>query len=191
MTSHLRASTLRVRRSSHRRCLHLPPDLRAQLVVQVRRRLGPASSSTAVAPIVVPAAASSSSTASVAAVATVAPQAAAANAERPCQTVRQSNQELQKLRHRCHNTMHLSAMVLANGYSCQVMDALAKVCLPMNTAFNFMRTMFKSAASSLIWKQGMTLGTIDQELADTWATLSSPSTVDWVGFAPADEAKYV
>ena len=95
---------------------------------------------------VAPAVASAASSAPVA-VATVASKPSTSG-EKLCHTVKQSKADLQQLRHNCNNTMHLSAVVLANRFSFQIMDALTIVCRPMSEVFNLIRTTFKTRMRS-------------------------------------------
>ena len=87
--------------------------------------------------------------------------------------------------------MHLSAVVLANECSSQIMDALTIVCRPMNEAFNLMRTTFKTLKGSVEWRRDMFHGAIEKEIISTWASVCSLAHADWVGLIPDDEAPYV
>ena len=97
------------------------------------------SSSSCFAAFLVAPAVANAATSAPLAVATVASKPSASG-EKLCHTVKQSDADLQTLRHNCENTTHFSAVVLANRFSCQIMDALTIVCRPMHEASNMMRT---------------------------------------------------
>ena len=119
------------------------------------------SSSCLAAFLVAPAVASAVTSAPVAVV-TVASKPPASG-EKPCHTVKQSNADLQKLRHNFKNTIHLSAVVLVSTFSWQIMDALTILCRPMNEALNLMRTTFKTLNGSVDWRRDMSHGAIEKE----------------------------
>ena len=103
----------------------------------------------------------------------------------------QSSADLQQLRRNCKNTMHLSAVVLANRCSCQIMDDLTIVCRPMNEAFNLMRTAFKTLKGLADWRRDTSHGAIEKDTIGTWASVCSLANADGVGFILGDEAPCV
>ena len=147
------------------------------------------SSSSCFAAFLVAQAVASAATSAPTAVATVASKPSTSG-EKLCHIVKQSNADLQKWRHNCKNTMHLFAMVLADRFSCQVMDALTIVCRQMNEAFNFMRTTFKTLKGSVEWRRDMFHGAIEKGIIGTWASVCSLAHADWVRLIPGDWVPY-
>ena len=87
--------------------------------------------------------------------------------------------------------MPLSAVVPANRFSCQIMDALTIVCRPMNEAFNLLRTTFKELKNSVDWRRDMPHGAIEKEIIGTWDSVCSLEFADSFGFIHGDEAPCV
>ena len=115
------------------------------------------------------------------------PSAPGSSTDNQPRSVRASNEVLNKLRHSCKNNVHLSACVLSNRYSCQMVDALGVVCSAANEFFAKTRTILKTTSGSVDWKSKMVGGEMTAVLLTMMHDMCDASSCSIVGFTPASE----
>lgn len=102
-------------------------------------------------------------------------------------TVRESNQEVSRLRNKATNNLHLAALVLSNTFGCQVVDAVAMVCQPLNKWFSKSRSECKTARGGAHWRSQLACGGIDSVLMATFEACFQPDVVA-LGLCAPDDA---
>lgn len=86
-------------------------------------------------------------------------------------TVKDSNNEMRRLRHQCKNTLHVSAIVLRNGFGCEVVDAMLHILEPINEWFDKSRTQCKTLRGGIQYRASLAGGDAAGMPALMWGKL--------------------
>lgn len=86
-------------------------------------------------------------------------------------SVKDSNNEVRRLRHQCKNTLHVSAVVLCNGFGCEVVDAMLHILEPVNEWFDKSRTQCKTMRGGIQYRASLADGGAAGMLAQMWSKL--------------------
>lgn len=114
--------------------------------------------------------------------------AAASGALGQSRSVSSGNRELQKLRHKCSNSLHFSAVVLANDFSNQVVDVLLFLCDPVNQWWDNSRTMRKTRKGAMQWRMELADGRFDEVIVLSVNRCFQSDLVQELMLAPATDA---
>ncbi len=101
------------------------------------------------------------------------------------------NQEVNKLRHKCFNSLHASAVVLANSFSNQVVDAMLFVCNPVTEWFDLSRTKCKTVRGSVDWRSSWADGKFSDILMNSVNRCFGADIMNDLRFVPAPDINIV
>ena len=116
--------------------------------------------------------------------ATVTPVAGAAGVEAP-RTVKESNDELKRVRSSTKGTLHFVALALANKFGNQVADIVDVATWACCQFFDMGKTVCKTIMGSQVWHVDLALGGFSNVMRQCLTCMEDPVQLQPIGFTPS------
>jgi hypothetical protein len=107
-------------------------------------------------------------------------------------SVKESNRLVERMRTGCKNTLHFTANVLANKWSCQMQDLLFTFLEPSSKAHSCHVSLSKTQAGCMQWRLMQAKGSWLDQLGGVWAKFEDMEALNYIGFkfeSDLDEAE--
>jgi hypothetical protein len=114
-----------------------------------------------------------------------------ANPDRDTRSIKESNEQVKKLRGKCANTLHFCATVLANFYGNAMTEVIDGATKCFSHFFDHARSVTKRLEGAEELYHRLTSGKAEGVILDAMFALEDPEVLSLIGFALPSDSQYV